>query len=295
MELNTEPGDGPLRASASVVMLRDGAEGLEVFLLKRHGLSDVLAGAYVFPGGKVDPQDARPDLQARLDLPVGAMHAALNEPALDEQQAAALHVAALREAFEETGVLYARDAGAAQAGLAWQQLQEGRAFDQVLRTLSLRLEASRLQPWSRWITPSVGGVIRKRFDTRFFLADVPPGQVPRHDDHEAIDSVWLTPRRALQKYWDQEIELAPPQIMSLAHLSRHGCVGSAIAEARRRKPPVILPEPFEHEGGRAMCYPGDSLHSIRERALPGPTRMHYRNRRFEPAEGFEALFAGPPC
>jgi hypothetical protein len=86
------------------------------------------------------------------------------------------------------------------------------------------------------------------------------------------------------------IELAPPQIMSLAHLARHASVESALAQARLRKPPLVLPEAFEHEGERVVCYPGDDRHSVRERALPGPTRLHYRNRRFEPADGFEALF-----
>ena len=291
MELHTEPSDSPVRAAACVVMLRDEAGVLEVFLLKRHGLSDVLGGAYVFPGGTVDLADADLDLQAHLDAPAHVLHAGLGEPDLDPGQAAALYVAALREAFEETGVLYAHDAGAAQAAQATQLLREGRAFDEVLALMGLRLAASRLQPWSRWITPSVGGVMRKRFDTRFFIAAVPEGQTASHDNHEATESVWLTPREALRRYWDGLIELAPPQIMSLAHLARHASVQSVLAQARLRPPPVILPEPFEQEGARVICYPGDERHSVRERALPGPTRLHFRNRRFEPAAGFESLFA----
>lgn len=293
MELSNDTSDSPVRAAASVVMLRDGPAGLEVFLLKRHGLSDVLGGAYVFPGGKVDLEDASLDIEAHLDTPAGVLRAALNEPELDELAAATVYVAALREAFEETGVLYAQGAGAQQAALAWQLLREGRAFDEVLAHMSLRLQASRLQPWSRWITPRVGGVMRKRFDTRFFLAPVPAGQIARHDNHEAIESMWLTPRAALRQYWDGRIELAPPQIMSLAHLSRHISVPAALSQARLRPPPLVVPEPFEHDGMRMVCYPGDERHSVRERALPGPTRLHYRNRRFEPAGGFEALFAGP--
>ena len=133
MELNTQPLQGPVRPAASVVMLRDGQEGLEVFLLKRHGLSEVLGGVYVFPGGKVDPEDALLDLPAHLDLPPQTLHAALGEPELDLLEATALHVAALREAFEETGVLYAQGAGARQAALAWDLLRQGRSFDEVLQ------------------------------------------------------------------------------------------------------------------------------------------------------------------
>lgn len=290
MEINSERSTSPVRAAASVVMLRDGADGLEVFLLKRHGLSDVLGGTYVFAGGKVDAHDANLDFDAYLDLRPAAMHEALGEPGLTEIEAAALHVAALREAFEETGVLYATGAASVDATLAWQLLREGRAFDEVLALMSLRLEAGALQPWSRWITPAVGGAMRKRFDTRFFLASVPPEQVARHDEHEATESVWLTPRAALSQYWDRIIELAPPQIMGLAHLSRHRSVTSALAEARLRRPPLIEPEPFEHQGVRMVCYPGDERHPVRQRALPGPTRLHYRDNRFEPADGFEGLF-----
>lgn len=285
-----EPALGPVRPAASVVMLRDGADGLEVFLLKRHGLSDVLGGVYVFPGGKVDAQDAMPGMRARLDLPPQALHAALGEPELDHIQATALHVAALREAFEESGVLYARGADAQQAAMAWDLLRQGHSFDEVLQAMSLRLEASRLQPWSRWITPVIGAVVRKRFDTRFFLAPVPEGQLARHDDHEATESVWLTPRAALRQYWDRAIELAPPQILGLAHLSRHASVAGALAQARGRLPPTIRPELFEADGTRVVCYPGDGRHSVRERALPAPTRLHYRDRRLEPAQGFEAFF-----
>ena len=271
-------------------MLRDGPSGLEVFLVKRHGLSDVLGGAYVFPGGKVDAHDAHPEMQAHLDATPHALQAALGESELGELDAAALYVAALREAFEETGVLYAHGVSAQDAIRATALSREGRAFDEVLAALSLRLHTASLQPWSRWITPRVGAVVRKRFDTRFFLARVPEGQIARHDDHEATESVWLAPRVALEQYRDAAIELAPPQIMSLAHLARHASVESALAQARLRKPPLVLPEAFEHEGERVVCYPGDDRHSVRERALPGPTRLHYRNRRFEPADGFEALF-----
>jgi 8-oxo-dGTP pyrophosphatase MutT (NUDIX family) len=253
MELNLEETGAPVRAAATVVMLRDGAAGLEVFLLQRHGLSDVLGGAYVFPGGKVDAADA----DAQLDRALHELHASLHEPELDPKDAAAIYAAALRETFEEAAV---------------------------------QLAASDLVPWSRWITPAVGGVMRKRFDTRFFITHLPPEHAPRHDDHETTASTWLAPRVALEQYWGGEIQLAPPQIMSLAHLSRFASAREAIEAARRRHPPLVHPEPFEHEGVRVICYPGDERHSVRERALPGPTRLHYVAGRFEPAGGFDALF-----
>ncbi len=289
MELNRTVIDTPPRDAATVVMLRDAPAGLEVFLLRRHGLSDVLGGAYVFPGGKIDADDA--GLVTQLDQPVAALHAALGEPATAAELAASCYVAALREAFEESGVLYAHGASAAQVALAAALLREGQGFAELLRQLGLRLDTRSVLPWSRWITPKMASVSSKRFDTRFFVAAVPAAQTARHDDVEATASVWLAPRAALEQYRDGRIELAPPQIMSLAHLARHASVASVLAEAAGRRPALIQPEPYDDEHGtRVLCYPGDPRHSVRERALPGPTRLRYAGRRFVPEDGFEALF-----
>lgn len=290
MELNHQEITTPVRDAATVVMLRDTPTGMEVFLLKRHGLSDVLGGAYVFPGGKLDAADAQLDMATHLDQSPQALHAALNEPQLDELSAAGLYVAALREAFEESGVLFAENASAAATANAAAMLKDGMRFDAMLASLSLRLQTQHVLPWSRWITPKMASVSHKRFDTRFFVAGVPQHQTAQHDNHETTESVWLQPRAALTQYWDKAIELAPPQIMSLVHLSHHNSVASVLAQARSGKPAVIEPEPFDMDGTRVICYPGDAQHSIRERALPGPTRLCYRNKRFEPVDGFEALF-----
>lgn len=289
MELNSEVVTAPPRAAATVVMLRDTPDGLEVFLLKRHGNSDVLGGAYVFPGGKVDAADA--GLAAHLNQSPTELHAALGEAELDLPTATSFYAAALREAFEESGVLFATDADAAQLQQAAALLRAGQSFGDMLAQLTLRLDTRSVLPWSRWITPRMPSVSNKRFDTRFFVAAVPAQQTARHDDYEATESIWLSPRLALQQYWDGQISLAPPQIMSLAHLARHASVASVLTEAQRRLPPVILPESFDDNGMRVICYPGDERHPVAVRALPGPTRLHFRNRRFEPHSGFEGLFA----
>ena len=292
MELNQEIITSAPRPAATVVMLRDMPAGLEVFLMKRHSLSDVLGGAYVFPGGKVDAADAELDALAHLDQPLHALHAGLNEADISERAAGGLYVAALREAFEESGVLFAQDALAQEvdAARAAALLREGQGFNAVLDRMALRLQTRSLVPWSRWVTPTQPSVMNKRFDTRFFVAAVPVGQVACHDNFETTESIWLEPRSALQQYWAGQIELAPPQIMSLAHLSRHADVRSVLAAARARLPPLIQPEPFDQEGVRVICYPGDAHHSVRKQALPGPTRLCYRNKRFEPVGGFDELF-----
>ncbi|HQS21297.1 MULTISPECIES: NUDIX hydrolase [unclassified Acidovorax] len=281
------------RAAATVVLLRDSTAGPEVLLLRRNAQASNMAGVYVFPGGKLDADDATLDADTHLDQPHATLHANLNEPDTHSATAAGLYVAALREALEECGLLLAEPLGgtsAVNATRARAMLREGQPFAQVLGALQLRLQTRQLAPWSRWVTPLAPTMGTRRFDTRFFVAQAPADQTALHDNEETTDSVWLAPRAALEQYRDGRIDLAPPQIMSLAHLARHASVASVLDAARRQPPPLILPEPFDHNGVRVLCYPGDAMHPVRERALPGPTRLHYHARRFTPEDGFEALF-----
>ena len=285
MDLGTGAPASPF-PSATVLMLRDAASGLEVFLLKRHGLSEVLGGAYVFPGGKVDRDDAL--LVDHLDQPVVALRDALGEPALDGIHAAALYVAGIREAFEEAGVLFAAiEPDALQAAQALHLA--GGTFRAVVEGLGTPLATASLLPWTRWVTPLNSVRARKHFDARFFVAAVPQGQQPAHDRHETTESVWLAPAASLREYWEGRIELAAPQIMSLTQLARFTTVAEVFADARSRKPPRIQPEVFQEGGVSMVCYPGDPHHSVSARVLPGPTRLCWRNDRYEPEGGLESL------
>jgi 8-oxo-dGTP pyrophosphatase MutT (NUDIX family) len=263
MELNHDVVTEAPRASATVVLLRDDrGQGLEVLLLRRHTASAVLGGAYVFPGGKLDEADCAEAATAPLADEQTRLQAALAEPDLARPQALGLFVAAARELEEECGV---------------------------------RMPASALQPWTRWITPVQPSVTNKRFDTRFFVAALPSGQEPQHDNVEAVDTLWVTPRDALQRYWAREISLAPPQIMTLASLVAFEGVHDVMAHARGRRPPCIQPEPFDDDQGvRTLCYPGDARHSVSQRAMPGPTRLRYNAGRFEPVDGLPALLDPVP-
>jgi len=292
MELNSEIPTAPPRDAATVVILRDGPQGPEVFLVKRHGLSDVLGGAYVFPGGKMDAADGAPAHHAYLDQSPDQLHAALGEPNTAPATACGLFIAALRETYEEAGVLFAQCAPGANEPAAPRApgAAQGSDFHQRLESGSLRLQTLAVHPWSRWITPRMPSVTNKRFDTRFFISVMPAGQNAAHDDFEATQSAWLRPRVALEQYWEREIELAPPQIMSLAHLSRYQSAAQALAAARASAPPVIMPEAFQENDERVICYPGHARHPVARRAMPGPLQLFWRNKRFEPGGGFEALF-----
>ncbi len=296
MELNNDTIDTPPRDAASVVMLRDGANGLEVLLMRRHTDSAVLGGAYVFPGGKVDAADTAPEMLARLDRSPTELHARLGEPELSPEQAAAFFVAAAREAAEESGLLLLQR-GDAEIALhsadACTRLRAGEPLAALLAAHGARLDTDALAPWSRWITPRRPSVMNKRFDTRFFLAAAPPAQQTQIDDFEVTEARWLTPRTAIAQYQANQIDLAPPQIISLLHLTLYADAAAAMAAARGRTPPLILPEPVETPETRVLCYPGDPNHPVPARALPEPvpTRLLWRNKRFEPPEGFGAFAA----
>lgn len=287
--MNPTETERPPRDAASLVLLRDGSAGLEVLLLRRHADSRVMGGVHVFPGGKLDPTDCSPDALAALDLAAEQLLARCDEPALTPEKAAGLHLAALRETFEEAGLLLAESADAeARQALADRQAG-GEALADAMAALGLRWQASAILPWSRWITPRhpASGAA---FDTRFFLARLPAGQEARHDGYETTEAVWLAPRQALTLHAEHRLELVPPQLMSLVKLARHTTVDSAWNEALAARPPRIQPEASEVDGERLLYLPGDPLHSVRERALPGPTRLHWLPRRFEPVGGFAAWF-----
>lgn len=291
MQLNHDVVTTTPRPAATVVMLRQAPE-LEVFMLKRHVDSAVLGGAYVFPGGKVDAADA--DAPPSLfDQPTDQLHQALGEPELTHGQAAGLYVAALREAFEECGVLLAQPFSLDVSQHVRASIAEGQSFAQALQTAGVQLQTRRLQPWTRWITSIMPSLTNKRFDTRFFVTALQTQHTAVHDNVEATESLWINPRKALQDYWDGKLYLAPPQIMSLAHLARHTSVQSVLEEAASRPPPAVMSAPHTIEGERMMAYPGDPMHPQPKRLIPGPLRLYFRNQRFEPEGGLDELLQEP--
>jgi len=282
------------RSAATIVLVRDSDEGLQTLLLRRNTQLANMAGMFVFPGGKLERSDSDAGSLALLDQPADTLRRQLGEADTDAALATGLHVAALREALEECGMLLAEPvrAGAAlDAPRARQLLGAGLRFDDMLRALGLRMATRALVPWSRWITPVAPVLATRRFDARFFIAEAPAHQRAMHDDEETTASLWCTPRSALERYRDGSMDLAPPQIMSLAHLNRYATVNEALNAARGRLPPTIQPESFTDGATQGFCYPGDTHHSVHDRALPGPTRLCRQGRHFLPPEGFEALLA----
>lgn len=252
-----------LRDAATVLILRDGPTGLEVFMLRRNLNSDFVGGAYVFPGGAVDPADRHVDLEPVCE---GRTDADASRRLGIGSGGLAFWVAAIRESFEEAGVLLAYDLDGvvdlddAESSARWghhrQQVDTGQlTMVDLCRLEGLRLAVDGMHYFSHWITPE--GAPR-RYDTRFFLAAAPENQTPLHDDHEVIANEWLRPADAIARAESGELTMMPPTIASLKAISRFDTAAAALDAAREiTHVPEVLPRVIEVDGGMRIVLPGD--------------------------------------
>jgi 8-oxo-dGTP pyrophosphatase MutT (NUDIX family) len=236
--------------ASSVLLVRDTPSpepGVDVFMAQRHVKSAFVGGAYVFPGGRVDPEDAlEPALLAGLDETDASRRLGLATGGL------AHYVAAIRESFEEVGVLLAYDRTGALLDLAdparaehferlRHRLNAGETtIAEIARGESLRLAVDRLEYWSHWITP-LGEP--RRFDTRFFIARAPERQVAAHDRYELTGSAWVSPVEAIARALRHEWMVIFPTLMNLKELGRHRSVDDAMAWAHRQPRPLPANQP----------------------------------------------------
>jgi 8-oxo-dGTP pyrophosphatase MutT (NUDIX family) len=258
------PEPRPPRLSATVLLVRDAAPGLEVFMVERHHQIDFATGALVFPGGQVDPADADASLAARC----------AGTDALDDG-ARVLRVAAIRETFEESGVLLARRRGVvalvdaeALRGIEARHraaLHAGeRTLAEIATSEDLELACDLLVPFAHWITPVF---MPKRFDTWFFLVAAPPDQVALHDGHESVDSVWLTPAEAEAARSEGRRTIIFPTLLNLRKLGRAKTVADAFANARSRPIVTVLPRIEKRGETPTMVLPADAGYDVVEAPL----------------------------
>jgi len=253
------------RPAATVVVLRDGPAGPEVFMVRRHEDTAFMGGAHVFPGGRVDAADGDAD-ESWCD---GIPHATIQLDGLEKSEAVAYHVAAARELFEEAGVLLARQPGGDFVSLVGaadhERLKQDRVRVHDARTTlraviereRLRLALDALVLFAHWVTPPVD---TRQFDTRFFMTRVPPHQTPAHDDTETTHSLWARPTDAIAQSMKGEIVLPPPTWSTLRELEPFESVKDALAWARRRTVVRRMPKAIEQDGHRMLVLPGDPLH-----------------------------------
>ncbi len=260
----TATDEVPLRDAATVLVLRDGVDGLEVFMLRRNLNSDFVGGAYVFPGGAVDPDDRHLDLgpicEGRTDDEASARLSL-------ERGGLAFWVAAIRESFEEAGILLAYDtdgdfvdldnaADLARWAAHRAEVDQGRRrLIELCASESLRLAVDGMHYFGHWITP-VGAP--RRYDTRFFVAAAPANQTPLHDDREVIANEWVRPAEALRRFDEGSMTMMPPTVSCLKAMARFDSAAVALAAATEiTHVPTILPRVVAVDGGMRIVLPGD--------------------------------------
>jgi len=269
------PAEVSIQPAATVVVLRDTPHSPEVFLVRRHHGFAFMAGAHVFPGGRVDSADADAD-PAWCDQPP----ARVTSPGLSH------FVAGLRELFEEAGVLLARTPAGSVVSFAnpddrarfaryREEVHEGaRAFREVITAEHLRLALDAVVPFARWVTPPAE---LRRFDTWFFMARVPDGQEAAHDTTESTESVWLAPPEALSQAQRGLIMLPPPTWATLRELEPFTSAAAALDWARNRTIVERRPQ-LVNEGGRRVVLLADSESAAGE--VRFETRFVFENDRW---------------
>jgi 8-oxo-dGTP pyrophosphatase MutT (NUDIX family) len=253
--MSTEPAKPP-RPASTILLLRDSAATtgeVEVFMMVRHYEIDFNSGALVFPGGSVDKGDqeiiARPELYSGGD-------------GLD-QASLSFRIAAIRETFEESGILLARPRGSnhlvdakraseIEAGHRTALCEGKISFEKVLADNAMLLALDLLVPYAHWITPEG---MPKRFDTWFFLAAAPPEQAGAHDGKESTDSIWLSPREALAGGDSGRFKLPFPTTRNLIRLGKQPSVRAALDDSRGKPVVTVMPIMTKLNGGRQLRIP----------------------------------------
>lgn len=238
--------------SASVILLRRATVGFETFMVRRATQAASFADAYVFPGGVVRHDDygyQPPEDVFTADQALEELTARGSTPPESAALALALWHAALRELFEEAGVLLARDTSGAMLRILAadatrfaelrQALQAGRlTMGQILADERLTLDYRALRYFSHWITPVY---VPRRFDTRFFVAEMPEGQTAIHCQIESTDGIWIRPDDALSRSARGQFSIVFPTRMHLERLSQHASLGEVLTFAARKPIRTVMP------------------------------------------------------
>jgi 8-oxo-dGTP pyrophosphatase MutT (NUDIX family) len=251
--------------AATLLLLRDGGPGLEVLMITRHAAVAFAGGAAVFPGGRLDAEDSAPALLQHCRA----------VPGIDPAQLA-LRICAIRETFEEAGLLLARRAvserlltggeiGTIQAALL-ARLGHAADFTELVSEGGLELATDLLVPFAHWITPAIRP---RRYDTHFFLATAPAQQEARHDGHEAVDSIWVAPAQAAADGAAGRVKMIFATRFNLLKLARSATREAAFAAARADTIVTVCPEYRETPRGLMWSIPIEAGYGVGETPVKG--------------------------
>jgi 8-oxo-dGTP pyrophosphatase MutT (NUDIX family) len=263
---DTDPSN--IRPAATVILIREKAGKLQVYLMKRSSKSAFMAEKFVFPGGKLDSHDQLINIFSNnCDLKRNEIRARFG-PELSDKLALAYCVAAIRETLEEAGVFLARTIGTPVTDLAQinnLRLTANLDKDWLVRLVEKEhwcLSISALSSWSHWITPAD---MKHRFDTRFFLTEMPAGQNCRPDARETVHGLWLNPEEALAANISGEVSLSPPTLVSLHELLNYpNLEGLRIEIAQRSWGQPIQPRLVPLPEGAVIIEPWDPMYHQNE-------------------------------
>ncbi|MCK9273615.1 MAG: hypothetical protein M0P57_00825 [Syntrophales bacterium] len=242
------------RDAATVILLRKARSGkdedFEVLMALRNRKSSFVPSSYVFPGGRVDDEDCLTKLEKfcrRSDLEKAK--ASIEKPSFPEIDLG-LWIAAIRETFEEMGLLYAyrKDGSFMRFDGSNDEIEKYKAyrksladrsvsFAEILSEERLTLALDQLYYFSHWITPELSP---KRFDTRFFVAEAPRFQTALHDGQELTTHLWIRPRKALEQYWRHQFHMVVPTIVTLEELSRFKRIADVIESTRGKEVQSVM-------------------------------------------------------
>lgn len=259
------PAIAPLRPAATVIVLRPAAtHPFDVLMVRRNDHVAFMAGAYVFPGGRVDDGDA-PE-------PTDAIDGASDVSRFDDltgANEARFRVAAVREMLEEAGVLLARRDGRfvdhAEAAAIRASIDPKAPFVAQLASRGLRLALDAVTPFAHWVTPEIE---IRRFDTRFLLARMPEGQEASHDAGETTALEWIAPPAAIARAERHEMLLPPPTWLTLLRLSRFASIEAAWAWASTTRIVRVQPGFFRDDRGTIFTLPGSEGFPLPEGCEP---------------------------
>ena len=257
------------RDAATIIIIRDvdpPLSGIDVLMVRRHGKSHFAGNAYVFPGGVMEESDYEPKMESLCcGLTFQQAKGIITDTPYPER-ALGFFIAAIRETFEEVGILFAYQRSSEL--LSFNE-EESLRFDsyrkkvqenlislkEMIRKEKLLLAVDQLSYFAHWITPEAAPI---RFDTHFFIAPAPTGQVAVHDAIETTQQLWISPKEALNRHRQNLFPMLPPTVSNLNILSCFSSVDEAVASMQGKKIPTILPRVVIEDGKTKVLMPWDN-------------------------------------